>query len=296
MQFEGIYISLVSGITYGLIISLLAAGLSLIYGVMKNVNTAHGAFYMVGGFMAFFATADLSLSPALGILFAFGITFAIGVVILLVVVPRSMWVTVNPDKQNIVMILLLAVATIFQQSFFIFFGGASISVPPLLFGSISLPGGIYVSYQTAISAGLSVLTYVALYLFLRFTRTGKAIRSFSQDRALAEALGVSTGVIAITTFGIGVSLASLSGSLFSSIYSVNATTGWDELVIAFVIVTLGGIGSITGSIVGGLIYGILYSLLEFYYPSLSFVVSLLVIYLILIVKPTGILGEIVERA
>ena len=295
-MYEGVYISAVSGITYGLVISLLAAGLSLIYGVMKNVNTSHGAFYMAGGFLAFLASSDLKLSPVLAVIFAFGVAFLLGVGILNIVVPRPMWVTTNPDKQNTVMILLLAIATIYQQSFFILFGGAAITVPPLLFGSISLPGGVYVSYQTAISVALSILTYLLLYLFLYFTKRGKAIRAFAQDRQLAEALGVSTRATAIITFGIGVSLASLSGSLFSSIYSVNSTTGWDELVIAFVIVTLGGIGSIAGSIIGGLIYGTLYSILEFYYPSYSFPVTLLVIYLILVVRPTGILGERIERA
>jgi branched-chain amino acid transport system permease protein len=292
----GLYLSLISGISYGLIISLLAGGLSLIYGVMNNVNTSHGAYYMMGGFLTFFAVSSLHLPIVVSIMFAFAAAFAIGLVFLYVLIPKKMWVSSNPDAQNTVMIFFLALAQVLQQGAFIVYGGGSIAVPAIYFGNIIAPGGVFIADQTVIAIAISLLCYLGLFLFLRDTKIGKAIRAFSQDRELAEAMGVQVSTIALMTFGLGVSLAALSGSLNSSIYSITAATGWDELVIAFVIVTFGGIGSISGSFLGGLVYGIVYAITQYYLPAYSFVIALVLIYIVLVNKPTGILGEIIERA
>jgi len=292
----GLYLSLVSGIGYGLIISLLAGGLSLIYGVMNNVNTSHGAFYMMGGFLTFFAVSTLHLPIVVSVVFAFAAAFVIGLLFLYGLIPKKMWVSKDPDSQNIVMILFLALAQVLQQGAFIVYGGGSVQVPRIAFGTIALPGGVFISYQTLISIGISLFCYAGLFFFLRDTKIGKAIRAFSQDRELAEAMGVRVSTIALMSFGLGVSLAALSGSLLSSIYSINASTGWNELVIAFVIVTFGGIGSVSGSFLGGLFYGIVYSITQYYLPAYSFVIALVLIYIVLVNKPTGILGEIIERA
>lgn len=292
----GLYLSIISGLSYGLIISLLAGGLSLIYGVMNNVNTSHGAFYMLGGFLTFFAVSSLHLPIVLSIVFAFSAAFALGVFFLFVLIPKQMWVSSNPDAQNTVMIIFLALAQVLQQGTFIVYGGGSVAVPRISFGNIIAPGGVYIPYQTIIAIAISLLCYVGLFLFLRDTKIGKAIRAFSQDRELAEAMGVRVSTIALMSFGLGVSLAALSGSLLSSIYSITAATGWNELVIAFVIVTFGGIGSISGSFIGGIVYGIVYAITQYYLPAYSFVIALVLIYIVLVNKPTGILGEIIERA
>lgn len=277
-------------------ISLLAGGLSLIYGVMNNVNTSHGAFYMMGGFITFFAVSALHLPIVVSVLFAFVASFVIGLAFLYALIPKRMWVSSDPDSQNIVMILFLALAQVLQQGAFIVFGGGSVAVPTLVFGNVAVPGGVFISYQTLIAVAISICSYVSLFLFLKYAKMGKAIRAFSQDRELAEAVGVRVSTIALLSFGLGVSMAALSGSLLSSIYSVTAATGWNELVIAFVIVTFGGIGSISGSFIGGLTYGVVYSITQYYLPAYSFVIALVLIYAVLVIKPTGILGEIIERA
>jgi len=292
----GLYLSLVSGVSYGLIISLLAGGLSLIYGVMNNVNTSHGAFYMLGGFLTFFAVSSLHLPIVLSIMFAVAAAFALGLLFLYVLIPKKMWVSSNPDAQNTVMIIFLALAQVLQNGAFIVYGGGSVAVPRIFFGYVLAPGGVYIGDQTIVAIAISLLCYVGLYLFLRDTKIGKAIRAFSQDRELAEAMGVKVSTIALLSFGLGVSLAALSGSLLSSIYSITASTGWNELVIAFVIVTFGGIGSISGSFLGGLVYGIIFAVTQYFLPAYSFAIALVLIYIVLVNKPTGILGEIIERA
>ena len=292
----GLYLSLISGVSYGLIISLLAGGLSLIYGVMNNVNTSHGAFYMLGGFLTFFAVSSLHLPIVLSIMFAVAAAFALGLFFLYVLIPKKMWVSSNPDAQNLVMITFLALAQVLQNGAFIVYGGGSVAVPRIFFGYAIAPGGVYIGDQTIIAIAISLLCYVGLFLFLRDTKIGKAIRAFSQDRELAEAMGVKVSTIALLSFGLGVSLAALSGSLLSSIYSITASTGWNELVIAFVIVTFGGIGSISGSFLGGLVYGIIFAVTQYFLPAYSFAIALVLIYIVLVNKPTGILGEIIERA
>jgi len=292
----GLYLSLISGVSYGLIISLLAGGLSLIYGVMNNVNTSHGAFYMLGGFLTFFAVSSLHLPIVLSIMFAVAAAFALGLFFLYVLIPKKMWVSSNPDAQNTVMIIFLALAQVLQNGAFIVYGGGSVAVPRIFFGYVLAPGGVYIGDQSIIAIAISLLCYVGLFLFLRDTKIGKAIRAFSQDRELAEAMGVKVSTIALLSFGLGVSLAALSGSLLSSIYSITASTGWNELVIAFVIVTFGGIGSISGSFLGGLVYGIIFAVTQYFLPAYSFAIALVLIYIVLVNKPTGILGEIIERA
>jgi len=291
----GLISSLIGGVTYGLIISLMAAGLSLIYGVMSNVNTSHGMFYMLGGFLAFLASFYLHLPPFFSLLFTCLASFVIGIGVILLIVPSSLRVTTDPDSQNQVMILLLALATATEYVVLLVFGGSSVAVPSMIYGTLTFANGVYITYQTLLASLISVVSYLLLYVFLKFTKVGLGIRAFAQNKDLARAIGIEGERLSLIVFGIGVLLAALSGALLASIFSVNSASGWNELVISFVIVTLGGIGSIFGSLLGGLIYGIAYSIALYYYPSYAFIIVLILIYLVLIIKPTGLLGEIIER-
>lgn len=295
-DFAGIYISLGTGLGYGLIISLLAAGMSLIYGVTNNVDTAHGSFYLLGALFAFVA-ADIFHTPAAAaIVVGLLVVFAIGGGVFgSRLIPKRMWVISNSEDQNVVLMILLGFAIIMEYLTFIVFGGVSVSIPSIFFGAISI-GPIFLSYQYLFAIVVSILSYVFLLWLLYRSKLGKAIRAFSQDRQLAEAVGVNVDMIAILTFAIGCSLAAVTGTMLGSIYAITSASGWDELITAFIIVTFGGIGSIFGSLIAGVIYGIIYQLLQFYYPSLSFIITLLIIYVILILRPKGLFGEIIERA
>lgn len=295
-SFEGIYISIGTGLGYGLIISLLAAGMSLIYGVTNNVDTAHGSFYLLGALFAFVA-ADIFHTPAAAaIVVGFLVVFAIGGGVFgSRLVPKKMWVISNSEDQNVVLMILLGFAIIMEYLTFIVFGGVSVSIPSIFFGAVSI-GPIFLSYQYLFAISVSILSYVFLLWLLYRSKLGKAIRAFSQDRHLAEAVGVNVDLIAILTFAIGCSLAAITGTMLGSIYAITSASGWDELITAFIIVTFGGVGSIFGSLIAGVIYGIIYQLLQFYYPSLSFIITLLFIYIIMVLRPKGLFGEIIERA
>ena len=281
--------------TYGVIISLLAVGLSLIYGVMGTVNTSHGAFYMVGGALAFASSSLLKLPAVFSIVLSVMGVFALGVAAMTIFIPRRMWVTSESNEQSAVMIMFAALAIIIQQVVSILYGGSTFVVRSLLSGYIQLPGNLYVTNNVLLAVIITLAVYSTLYLFLRHTMLGMGMRAYAQDKESAESLGINGRTISLITFATGVAMAALAGCLLAAIYSINSGTGWDELITAFVIVTFGGIGSIMGSLLGGLIYGIIYSVMQYFYPELSFVLVLLIIYIVVIIKPTGLLGQVVER-
>jgi len=295
MILSGLYLSIVSGLTFGMILSLMAGGLSLIYGVLNILDTAHGTFYMFGGFMAYIIGTVLRAGSGVMLPLSVGMIFVLGMVILVLVIPKNMRITENSDQMNVVMILLLGVATVGQYGVFIIFGGATVAVPALVTGATGLPGGIYLTNETLLAVGVTIVTYLALYMFLSRTRVGNGIMACTQNRELAEAIGIRSDRVALLAFGIGCAMSAMSGVLLGSLYSINSGTGWDEMIIAFIIVIFGGVGKLIGSVVGGLFYGVMYSIIEYYYPALSLVVVLLLIYAVVIIKPTGLFGEVVER-
>jgi branched-chain amino acid transport system permease protein len=262
---------------------------------MGTVNIAHGAFFMLGALAAFVASAFLHLDPVLSIVFSIAVCLGLGSLILPALAPSRWWVTSNTEEQSAMMVLLAGAAVIIQQVSFLFYGTYNFAVPSILPGYQQLPGPVYVTNQVTIAMAISLVTYVFLFLFLRRTKLGLGIRAYSQNKEVAESIGVAGARVSLITFAIGVTMAALAGALLASIYSASTSTGWDELITAFVIVTFGGIGSLKGSLVGSLIYGIIYSVLQFYYPSLSFIIVILVIYLLILVRPSGLFGRIVER-
>jgi len=282
-----------SGLEYGLILGLMAAGLSLIYGVMGNVNTAHGTFYMLGGFLLFLFSVALGLPVPAAISVAVIASFALGMAVIFVL-PANLRIAASADDANLIMIAMLMLAIAVEYLLDMLTGGTTLPVPSLAVGAIVI-SHVAFTYQGIIAAVISAAVYAALAAFLRCSRIGKAIRAYAQNRELAEALGVEGSRVVALAFGIGVALAALSGVLLTPIYGVNSSSGWDMLVIAFVIVTLGGLGSLYGSLMGGVIYGIGYSLLSYYVPNYTYIILLAVIYVIIILKPTGIMGEIVEK-
>lgn len=291
----GLYSSLITGLSYGLVLSLLAAGFSLVFGVMGNLNMAHGTFYMFGAFGAYAISTHFGLSPAISVAASIAIVFLISMATLAGAVPRKMWVTSIPNEQALVMILLLAFTTVAAQIVFFMFGGAPVNTPRVVVTYISLPYNLYLDGELVVSMCFAIASYIILGLFLGFTKWGKAIRAYSQDKESAEAIGINGKRMSLLVFGIGGALAAVSGSLLSSIYAVDSTTGLAELLIAFIIVMLGGIGSISGSIVGGLIYGVAYQALQFFYSQYTFIILFLLIYVVIIVRPTGLFGQAISR-
>ncbi len=250
---------------------------------------------MLGGFVAFVISAYLKLPPAVTLVLTAVIMFMIGAGVLGLMIPAKLRITTKPDDQNYVMIMMLAFATFAEYLILELFGGGAVAAPSILNGATLIVSNVYLTNQVILAAGISLSAYLILFIFLKFTKTGKGIRAFTQNGEVARSIGIDGQKLAFIVYGIGVMMAAVSGALLASIYSVDSATGWNELVIAFVIVTFGGIGSVSGSLIGGLIYGIVYSIMLYYYPTYALVAVLVMIYALLVIKPTGLRGKIIER-
>ena len=243
---------LLNGLQLGVLLFLLASGLTLVFGIMDLMNLAHGSFYMVGAFLT--ATVALATgSFALGVLAAVAGTFALGVLVEVSVL-RFLYPRGHLDQLLATFGLLLVLNELTR----IVWGPAGLEVPlPAALGEhITLFGLRYPVYRClVIGAGLAVAA--GLYLLIARTRLGMLIRAGASNRAMIDALGVNIRRLYTVVFGIGAALAGLAGALAGPITSVNVGMGEDVLILTFVVIVIGGIGSIRGAFVAALLVGVI---------------------------------------
>ncbi len=243
---------LLNGLQFGLMLFLMAAGLTLVFGVMGLINLAHGSLYMVGAF-ACAGVATATGSFWLGLVAALAAAAAAGALVELVVI-RRLYTRDHLDQ----VLATFALILIFSEGTRWLFGSFPLylSVPPLLSGAVTLPGGIeYSLYRLAlIGAGLGVAG--GLCWLISGTRIGIQIRAGEADRQMIAALGVDIGRLYTLVFALGAALAGLAGALVGTIQSVQVGMGEPVLILAFVVIVIGGIGSIKGALVGALLVGL----------------------------------------
>jgi branched-chain amino acid transport system permease protein len=279
--------SIVNGLFTGGIYALVAIGLTLIYGVMLILNFAHGEFLMLGMYVAYWAFTLAGIDPYLAAPIAAVLIFAVGALIQSGLVQRVL--SAHPLNQ---IILLLGVST-------------------LLIGLVQFfwtaePRSIHVSYETAVLSAFglrfsvprmiaffaAMLIALILYLFLQFTRTGKAIRAVSQSRDAAQLMGINVKFIYLLTFGIGAAVTAIGGAMLTPNYKLIPTIGQSFAVTAFVVVVLGSMGNFIGAFLGGLIIGVVEAFAGFLIGGdVKIVASMLVFILILLFRPAGLFGR-----
>jgi branched-chain amino acid transport system permease protein len=276
---------LASGLLVGGMYALTATGLTLVMGVMRLVNVAHGVFFTLGGYLTF---AGLSL---LGLNFFLAVPLAgVGAGVVAALVERTMVRRVRRDELRVV-ILTLALAFVGQEALRVIFGGKPKSLPAftgqsLLIGSVSLEG------QRVVVFGLALVLIAALYLLVRYTRWGMALRMVAQDREAALLVGINTDVVFMLTFGIGALVAGLAGGLMGPINLISPAMGWNPLLVSFAAVVLGGMGSIWGTVLAGLLLGVIELFSGFFInPSMGTISSLLVLIAVVVARPTGLFGQ-----
>lgn len=240
-----------NGLQYGVMLFLMAAGLTLVFGVMGLINLAHGSLYMVGAF-ACAAVAGATGSFLLGLIAALAAAAAAGAIVELVVI-RRLYARDHLDQ----VLATFALILIFSEGTRWMFGSFPLflSVPDALSGAVTLPGGIaYPLYRLVIIAiGLAVA--VGLFWLIGSTRLGMRIRAGEADREMIAALGVDIDKLYTMVFALGAALAGLAGALVGTIQSVQVGMGEPVLILAFVVIVIGGIGSIKGALVGALLVG-----------------------------------------
>jgi len=255
---------LLNGLQFGVMLFLLAAGLTLIFGIMGVINLAHGSLYMVGAYAAAFAAAQTG-SFLLALLAGLAAAAFIGMVMELVVL-RRLYARDHLDQ----VLATFALILIFNQSVTILFGRQPlfVAIPPALNGSVQLlPGLTYPVYRLAIIA-IGLLVALGLYLLINRTRVGMLVRAGATHREMVRALGVDIRLLYTAVFGLGALLAGLAGLMAGPILAVQVGMGEQILIMTFVVVVIGGVGSIRGAFFGALIVGLVDTSLRAFAPGL----------------------------
>jgi branched-chain amino acid transport system permease protein len=273
-----------NGLTIGAIYGLMAIGLSLIFSVVGIANSAHGGFYLLGAYVAYFFQS-IGLSVPLAMLLAILVVGGVGVVVYRL--------TIHPilSLHENVLILTFLLAIVFEQIIRITFGPEYKNLKPLVTGVFEW-GGIVMSNQRITAAVLSVILVYLLSLFIKRTMLGKAIRMTTQDSEAAQLLGIDVMLIYLLTFGLGSALTAASAVLAAPLFTLYPAMGWLPFILSFFITISGGLGSVSGALVMGIVFGLTDAFVSYYIaPTWGLIAGFVLTLIILIVKPQGLLGR-----
>ena len=280
--------NLISGLSLGSIYALIALGYTMVYGIAKMLNFAHGDIIMVGAYAAWMCMVNFHLHPVVSILIAILTSTLLGVVI-----EKVAYTPLRSAPRLSLLITAIGVSYFLQSLALLIFGSTQhsfpkvFSVPTLALGALTIRGDMLVTLAvtTAIMVGMS--------LFIAKSRTGKAMRAVSEDRDAAELMGISVNRTITITFAIGSALAAVAGVFYGTTYGfIGPYTGSMPGIKAFVAAVFGGIGSMPGAMLGGILLGVIENLAKRYISTeLSDAIVFAVLIIVLMVKPTGLLGK-----
>ncbi|WAI81515.1 MULTISPECIES: branched-chain amino acid ABC transporter permease [Achromobacter] len=277
--------ALVNGVIIGLLYLLMAVGFTLVFGVMRIVNFAHGEFYMLGAFSAYLLVSHWQMPFIAAVGLAFVIALALGWLIEELVLKPF-----RHDELN-GMIATIGLAMILQAGALMLYGPDPQFMPAVAEGIVSI-GGVVLPMSRLYVVVFSVAVLVALYVFLGHSRNGRALRAVVQDMEIATAQGIRARLIYPLGFGIGVGLAAIAGALMAPLFSVSPFIGATPLLKAFVVVILGGLGSIPGAALASLLLGVTESVAStFMNNSIAEILILVLVMLVLVLRPSGLLGR-----
>ncbi len=285
---------LLNSLLYAAVLFLIAGGLSLIYGVMRIVNLAHGSLYALGAYVMAWGVGRLAggsgsepvyliaLLPVAAV--AVGATGAVVEPVLL----RPLYARAEEYQ----LLLTFGLLLILEDAMRYVWGPTPLTVSPLWasFGSLHVLGATYPRYNVVVIL-LGLLTAVLLWAFVFKTRFGVMLRATSQNRRVAAALGINVSGIYVQAFALGCLMAGLAGAVIVPIQGAVLGMGVDALVLAFVVVVIGGLGSLDGALVGALIVGVVRTVAIQYFPELELAVLYLIAAVVLITRPAGLLGR-----
>ncbi len=280
----------IDGLLVGGLYALIAMGLSLQYGVARVLNVSHGEFIMLGALSAWTFFTAYQVNPLLSLAVCGPVALGLGYVLHRAIYRRVLVSSPSPAvfESNS---LLVSFGLLFViQNLALFAWGPEIRGYTYLAVPVNLLGVAF-GANKLLTLALSVLIGAAFYIFLARTRTGKAIRAAAQDATTAALMGVNIHRVLALCFGLGAGMAAVAGVLISMYRTVHAVMGIPNTVIAMIVVVLGGLGSIPGSFLGGFVLGLVGSLVTYLDPALTVVAYYLIFALLLLVRPTGILGR-----
>ncbi|WP_337508506.1 branched-chain amino acid ABC transporter permease [Mitsuokella jalaludinii] len=282
---------LINGISLGSIYALIALGYTMIYGIIKLINFAHGDIYMVGAYIGFFAITQAHLSVVPALLISLVVTGFLGML-----VERLAYKPLRHAPRISVLITAIGVS-FFLEYTTMYFVSPTPRTFPAMFGDVAVTvgtvGGIVINGQQMLILGITAVLMVILTYIVQKTKTGKAMRAASFDTETAELMGINSDRIISITFGIGSALAAVAGVLVGIYYnSIDPLMGIMPGLKAFVAAVLGGIGILPGAVVGGLILGVVEALVSgFISSTFRDAAAFAILILVLLVRPAGIFGK-----
>jgi branched-chain amino acid transport system permease protein len=282
--------AVIAGLLLGGIYAVIAVGLSLQYGVARVLNIAHGEFIMLGAFITWSLYTIFEINPLISLAISGPLIFIIGFILYRTLFARLRASSASPAVfEGNSMLACFGLLFIIQNLAILLWGaeskGYSYLAVPIHFG------GALFAANRLITLGFALIICVVFYLFLARTRLGKAIRAAAQDPVTAGLMGVDINQVLAVCFGFGALMAGLGGTLISMSYQIQPTMGLEYTMIALIVIVLGGLGSIPGSFIGGLLLGLVGSIVTYTEPGLSLVAYYVIFMLLLLVRPTGILGK-----
>ena len=284
--------TLISGLSLGSIYALIALGYTMVYGIAKMLNFAHGDIIMVGAYAVITAVFTMGLPPFIAILISIALCALLGIVI--------EFLAYRPLRQAqplAVLITAIGVSYLLQNLALLIYGSEQKAFPTI----VALPtvhiGGVYIDGITLATLVVTAVIMVALSLFINKTRMGKAMRAVSEDKEAAELMGISVNRTITVTFAIGSALAGVAAIFYGAAYTyIRPTTGAMPGIKAFTAAVFGGIGSIPGAFLGGLLLGIIEAMAQAYISTnLANSIVFAVLIVVLLVKPAGLLGKSVTE-
>ena len=284
---------LISGISLGSIYAIIALGYTMVYGIAKMLNFAHGDVIMVGAYVCFFATGQFGLPPLVGVLLAMVVCTILGMVI-----ERLAYKPLRQAPSLAVLITAIGVSYFLQNSALLLWkSDPKVFTSVVGTGSVKLfDGQLTVTHVAIVTVLACVVIMLALTWFTGRTKMGKAMRACSEDKAAAQLMGIDVDRTISMTFAIGSALAAIAGVLLCSTYpSLMPTTGSLPGIKAFTAAVFGGIGSIPGAMLGGILLGIIEIFAKAFNTNISDAVVFAVLIVVLLVKPTGLLGKAVRE-
>jgi branched-chain amino acid transport system permease protein len=282
---EALFQAMLGGLVLGLIYIAIAVGLTIIFGTLRLVNFAHGAFYAIGAYVG------LVIAQHIGIGWAF-IAAPIAVALFAVLLDRLVLRTFYDKEPTSQLLVTFGIALVVEESLRLIFGATTqqYAMPVALQGSITLGPITYPAYRLLFAGGV-ILMLVLVWLFIEKTNYGLIVRAGIRDRVMVQLLGGNIRLASSIVFALGAAIAGLVGAAATPIYGIDPATGFAFLVPSFVVVVVGGLGSFWGAVLGGLLIGELQSLTNLAYAPASSVVIYLCMALVLLFRPQGLLGE-----
>lgn len=275
----------VNGLVVGLLYLLMAVGFTLVFGVMRMVNFAHGEFYMLGGYAAYVLMVHMAVPFLLAVVLALGLAIIFGSLI--------EWLVLKPFRKDELngMIVTIGLALILQNVALMVFGPDPVSMPAIATGASTFLG-VTVANSRLYVVVFAIAVLLLLYVFLRHSAAGRGLRAVVEDADIAALQGVKARIYYPLGFGIGIGLAAIAGALMAPLFSVSPFMGQTPLLKAFMVVILGGLGSIPGAALAGLCLGLLESYSSLFLSSSTADMLIFILVVVgMLAFPRGLIGK-----